>query len=553
MDEIIELVQPYIKEVLSNNGKHGWREIAAVNRFQNDLTRDDIYLDVKRIKKRLEAAKRIRHTKDKYYQIPFTLQPFQIFCIVNLFGWYYKESGLRRFRKFYFDIARKNGKTEFACMLAVIEWFYSGINGNECYFAATKRDQAAIGFETAKIMLKQLRMDSAYVRSRVRILKNSVTQPGNESKMQAVSADAKTLDGLSPNIGLIDEYHAHPTNQVLKVIETGMGARENPLLMITTTAGFNRNSPCFQYREVCSNVLAEKIDDDRLFPMIFSMDEDDDWEDSNNWYKCNPNLDVTISRDFLESQYNAAKNEGESSINEFKTKNLNIYTSSNISFITDKVWMTNSSEPVINKKMRYWAGLDLSTNKDLTVLTLLGEDGSVIPYFFCPEKKINDRDNRDGVDYAEWFRKGLIIKIPGNAIDKRIIKEKILELHKEFNLNAIIYDPWRATQLAMELHEKRVSILEMGQNYKTYTEVISELEKNALKGLYKHGGHPILRWNNENVMLKLNANGNMMFDKANTKTEGAKIDGMVSLAMAEFGRLNNIDKKYKGRGIIKVA
>lgn len=547
----MDIIQPYIKEVLSGNGKHGWREIAAVNRYLSDLKRDDLYFDENIVEKRLKAAKLLRHTKDRFYRVPFTLQPFQIFCIANLFGWYIKKTGKRRFRRFYFDIARKNGKTEFAVLLSVLLWFFDGVPGSEGYFAATKRDQASIGFDTIKIMLKQLRQDSALARSKIRILANSITRPSDHSKMAAVSSDSKTLDGLNPLFAVIDEFHAHPTNKVLKVMETGMGSRQNPMIIITTTAGFNKNSPCKKFRDMCDRLLKEKIEDDSLFAMVFSMDEDDDWEDPKNWNKCNPNLGVSLSREFLETQYTSAKNEGESSIIEFKTKNLNVWTSTSISFINDKQWMLSSADPDINDEMKCWGGLDLSSVRDLTIYLLLFENGSILPYFFCPQKKVEDRDNSDGVDYRQWYSDGFIEMIPGNAIDQRIIKRRIKEINDEFNVQANIYDPWKADQLAQELIEEGVSMVHMNQTYQNFTEPIQEIETNALNAAYRHGGHPILRWNNENVMLKLNANANMMFDKSNTKTENARIDGMVALAMAEYGRKLKIeDNTYKGSGII---
>jgi len=538
--------------VLSGNGRHGWREIAAVERFLKDCERDDIYLDEKKAIKRVQAAKLFRHTADKWYRVPFSLQPFQIFMIINIFGWYNTKTNLRRFQKVYLDISRKNGKTEFAAMLSCLHYYFENLAGSEVYFAATTRDQARIGFETAKTMLKMLRSDSARARSKIRILKNSVTIPSLTSKMQAVSAVANTLDGTRPSITIIDEYHAHPNSKVLKVMETGMINRPEPMMYITTTAGFNKEYPCYHFRQTCSSILKGQIEDDTLFIMIFSMDDEDDWENPKNWHKPNPNWGVTIPIDRLKIKYQSAKNEGPAAVNEFKTKNLNIYTTSNLAFISDAEWMANDNKPKIDKRMPYWGGLDLSSVQDLTSFVLLGEDGSIIPYFFCPQKKIEDRDNKDGVDYRRWHQMGLIQMIRGNAIDERDIKEFIIKKKKEFNIKAVCYDPWKASQIAQELGESRINMVRMDQNYKNFTEVIKEFHKNVLKGNYKHGGHEILRWNNQNVTLKLNPQGNMMFDKTKTKSDKGKIDGMVATIMAEFGRLNAIDKKYKGKGIIKL-
>lgn len=549
----MEEIEKYIDQVLNNSARHGLFEILAVKRFQKDIASGKWDFRIDEVEKKFKQAKIFRNTKDRFYGAYFNLQPFQYFALANIFGFYHKNSEKRRFRKYYLDIARKNGKTEFACLIPSIINFFDDIHGQETYFAATKRDQAAIGFETTRVMIKQLMEDSSYARGRVRLFANSISFPITNGVMRAVSSDSKTLDGLNPNCAIIDEFHAHPSNQVLKVMETGIGSRLNPLIIITTTAGFNKNAPCKHYRDMCERILKGDIEDDTLFCQVFAMDEEDDWEDPENWYKPNPNLGVTIEPDFLINMYKAAKNEGASSVNEFMTKNLNVWTSVNIEFIPDKVWMLSAKDPEISDEMPCWGALDLSSTRDLTVYLLLFENGSILPHFFCPQEKIEDRDNSDGVDYRKWYDEGFIEMIPGNTIDNRIIKKRILEINKEFNVKANVYDPWRAAQITQELIEQGVSMLKMNPTYTNFTEAVTELEKNAFNGNYRHGGHPILRWNNENVMLKMNAAGLFMFDKSNTKKAGAKIDGMVALAMAEFARYNKVDdKKYKGSGPVKL-
>lgn len=550
--KIRSLVDPYIKEVLSENGRHGQNEIMAVQRFLNDIERDDIYIDEEIALKRYQAAKLFRHTADKWYRVPFGLQPFQIFMIINSFGWHYTETKKRRFQKVFLDIARKNGKTEFASMLMDLHLYFEHVPGSEGYFAATTRDQASIGFETAKTMMKFLRQDSARARSKLRILTRTVTIPSIQSKMEAISADSKKLDGRKPSYVIIDEYHAHPTSNVLKVMETGMINRPNPMMYITTTAGFNRTYPCYHFRSMCNNLLKGVIEDDTLFPMMFTMDEGDDWKNPENWYKANPNLGVTIPEERLGQKLVSSENEGITAINELKTKNFNIYTSVAETWISDAQWMENNKKPSGDKKQAYWGGLDISTVRDLTAYVLLGEDGSIIPYFWCPQKKIEDRDNKDGVDYRLWHEKGLIKMIRGNAIDQRIIKEDVIRINREYNVKNTMYDPWRLPQMAQELYEKRVPIMKMEQTYKNFTPAIAEMEKNILDSKYRHGGHPILRWMIENTVLKVNPNNNVMFDKSKIKGEKGKIDGIVALGMAEFGRMNEIDKRYKGKGIIKL-
>ena len=173
----------------------------------------------------------------------------------------------------------------------------------EVYTAATTRDQARIAFETSKVFLKQLKADSKTFNKLVNVLKYNCNVPNTNSKMESVSADADTLDGLNPHCAIIDEYHAHKTSDVLEVMETGMGSRTQPLLLITTTAGFNRESPCYQFRKVMVDILEGRKIDNSVFPLLFCLDEGDDWQDKKNWTKSNPNLGVTPYISYMDDQY----------------------------------------------------------------------------------------------------------------------------------------------------------------------------------------------------------------------------------------------------------
>jgi len=241
----------FIEDVVSGRLILGNYARLAVDRHLADLKNNDweYVFSEEKATRAFSFISALRHTKGEFAGQRFNIQPFQEFFIKVLFGWQ-KKTGGRRFRKAYLEIARKNGKTELAAAIAVYCFLLDNETGAEVYTAATTRDQARIAFDTAKVFLKNLKNDSKTFNKLVNVLKYNCNVPTTNTKFESVSADADTLDGLNPHCAIIDEYHAHKTSDVLEVMETGMGSRLQPLLLITTTAGFNRESPCYMYRKV---------------------------------------------------------------------------------------------------------------------------------------------------------------------------------------------------------------------------------------------------------------------------------------------------------------
>jgi phage terminase large subunit-like protein len=246
----------FIEDVVSGKLLLGNYARLAVERHLNDLKNKDweyTYSEA-HATRAFNFISALRHTKGEFAGKRFNIQPFQEFFIKVLFGWQRKDGG-RRFRKAYLEIARKNGKTELAAAIAVYCFLCDNETGAEVYTAATTRDQARIAFDTAKVMLKSLKADSRTFNKLVNVLKYNCNVPSTNSKFEAVASEADTLDGLNPHYAGIDEYHSHKTSDVLEVMETGMGSRSQPLLLITTTAGFNRESPCYMFRKVMVDIL----------------------------------------------------------------------------------------------------------------------------------------------------------------------------------------------------------------------------------------------------------------------------------------------------------
>jgi phage terminase large subunit-like protein len=527
----------FIEDVKSGKIKIGKYAMLAIDRHLADLDKDwDLVYDEARADKAFAFISALRHTKGESAGKRFNIQPFQEFFIKVLFGWQ-RKSGGRRFRKAYLEIARKNGKTELAAAIAVYCFLLDNETGAEVYTAATTRDQARIAFETAKVFLKNLKKDSKTFNNLVNVLKYNCNVPSTNTKFEAVSSDADTLDGLNPHCAIIDEYHAHKTSDVLEVMETGMGSRQQPLLLITTTAGFNKESPCYLYRKVMIDILENRKTDDTVFPLLFCLDDGDDWQDKNNWTKSNPNLGITPYMDYMENQYQKALNEGAAKQVQFLTKNLNVWTT------TSSVWIPQSyidetrlylNDDQLSGKLCY-AGLDLASTRDICALVLCfpvqyGLDKVHIKsYYFCPEDNIKERTLRDGVPYLQWQMDGHLIMTEGNVTDYDFIKNKVIEITKKYRIECIAFDRWNASQLVIHLTNDGANMKPFGQGFISMSAPTKEIEKLFLSCTITHDGNPVLEWMLTNVILRLDPAGNVKIDKGKS-TE--KVDGPVAMVMA---------------------
>ena len=320
----------------------------AVARQRHDLERQNtpdfpFYFDEQAAEKAIKTFKLLRHTKGEWAtkRQLFQLQDFQAFEIACVFGWKKQDSGYRRFTRVYSETARKSGKTEKCAGIQAIG-ILEGEGGAEVYSAATTRDQARIVFDASKVMLQGLKSDGFKWAKPLKIQARVIKY--NDGIIEALSAEAKTLDGKNPHFVIIDEYHAHPTSDVLNVMETGMGARAQPLLYVITTAGFNIESPCYHMRETALNILRGVKTDESFFAIIYTLDPEDDWEDESVWIKPNPNIGNTPKWDWMREQHQKAKNEGFAKAVEFKTKNLNLWLNQREQWIDDSIYQACAND-----------------------------------------------------------------------------------------------------------------------------------------------------------------------------------------------------------------
>lgn len=507
------------------------------------------------------------HTKGPKAGEHLKLEPYQQFTLYNIFGWKDTE-GNRRIKTVYEKVARKNGKTAIQAGLGLYCMTFDGEESPEIYAGATKEAQAKIVWEQAyDYVFKSLPLRQIGCKNTQR----EIRFPQKMGKFRFLGGDSKTQDGLNPSLAIIDEYHAHKDDSVREVLESAMGARKNPLLYIITTAGFNTESACKQAEDVYKEILSGDKKDDRTFIMIHDLDEGDDWEDPANWHKANPNLGVSISMEYLIGEYTKAKNQP-SKIPNFKTKHLNMWVDAAEVRIPDEVWMQSAAPVQLQNFLKNGCAgaLDLSSTTDLSALVFVSnpdEDGirDILPFFFCPLDTIDRRSKEDRVPYrfwkdtllsdyldfeatgldqiAFWRKQAILTATPGNQIDYQWIKDYVSYNSGVLNPKWIEYDTWAATQMVQELVSHGIEMHPFPQTTTHFSFPTKEFERMAFQGLFRHGGHPILKWMLSGCVAYEDPNENIRYVK-NRSTK--RIDGIIATIMALAGTITeNNDKQSK--------
>jgi phage terminase large subunit-like protein len=484
----------------------------------------------------------LRHSKGQWAGKPFVLQPWQAFIVASLFGWQIQVDGewVRRFRKAYVQIGRKNGKSTFAAGIVLYLFYGDGEPGADVYCAATKNAQAKIVWGEA------MRMVKASPRLARAIGITGGERPGQmanmhvietASKLEPLGADRDTTDGLNPHGAVVDELHAHKTRGMWDILETAIGARRQPLLLAITTAGYDRHSICWEVRDYSAKVLEGVLADDSWFAFVAEVAEDADWTDEAVWPHGNPNLGISVKLDDLRAL--AAKAEATPAAqNAFRRLRLDQWTDQASRWMPIGTWDACRGEvdPAALRGRVCYAGLDLSSTRDLTALVLYfppvpaGDPlGRLLAYFWVPEENVEKRERDDRVPYRAWIAAKLITPTPGNVVDYDRIREFVKGLAVRYSIAEIAYDPWRATQLAVQLQEDGATCVEFRQGMASMAGPMAEAEKLILGKKIVHDGHPVLRWNLSNVAVKSDEAENVKPDKARSRE---RIDGLVAWVMA---------------------
>lgn len=500
----------------------------------------------------------LQHTKGKWAGHQFTLEPWQEKIAREFFGTM-TEGGKRQYRTLYVEIPRKNGKSFWAASLALYMLFidsHRDLEG-EHYSAASTRDQASLVYNMATSMIRKnpaLLKQCSIVDSQRRIVYYKTN-----SFYRVIPAEAASAHGYSASSIVVDELHAQSSRDLVDTLITSQGAREQPVCIFLTTAGYDQNSICWEYHEYARQVNEGVIDDPTFYGVIYSADEGDDWEKVDTWRKANPNLGISINEDFLKQEARKAR-QVPAYQNTFKRLYLNLWTNQEERWLDLNVWDDTGSivVPEELKGRECYGGLDLSSNTDITALVLVfpDDDGGydVLPFFWLPGDNIQDRINRDKVPYDYWKKQGWVTLTQGNVIDYGHIREKINQLGKEYNIQEISYDRWGASKLVQDLQGDDFVMVPMGQGFASMNTPTQELMRLVLTKKLRHGGNPVLRWMADCVTVKQDPAGNLKPAKPDRKASGKRIDGIVALIMAIDRAMRHEDNTsvYAHRGVITI-
>jgi phage terminase large subunit-like protein len=545
----------YCHDVLSGEiiacQKHKW----ACQRFLRDIEREGTdefpyIFDEEKALRFLKWMTLFKHTKGKLAGQHIEPHPIQIFVFGNIYGWVHKDTGLRRFKKGYWQVARKNAKSQSLACVGSYEAFAFGENMSEVYIGATKTEQSKIVWNEIKAQIQ----GCDFLKGKYKIAYGKIEHLKSGSFIAALSKDAgKTGDGLNVQCGIIDEYHAHPTSEIYDVLVSGAGARPQPLMMIITTAGFNLQHPCYsvEYQYV-SKILDPNnpIENDEYFVMINELDKDDDIKDEENWEKANPILcSYEEGVNFLRGELKAALDVPEKMRN-FLTKNMNIWVDMKDNGYMDmSKWADCGQDFDFStlEGMECTVGVDLSAKIDLTSVgfEFKLDNGKyvVLSHSFMPEDTLNQKRRTDKVPYDLWVKQGWITTTPGAVVDYNFIKSYIKQFEQQYNvkIREICADPWNATQFMQDMEAEGYTVVEIRQGIQTLGGATKDFREQVYQGNVIHNNNPVLTWALSNAVTRQDANENIMLDKSKSTERIDPIAAVINAHVRAMLKTETID------------
>lgn len=516
-----------------------WVKLAC-QRFLDDINSPDFYFDEQKYKTITTFSGVLKHYSSGAAGKPFILEPWEDFIVCNIFCLYRVDTKRRKYKTAHISVSRKNGKSTLCAALGLFGLIGDGEPAASVIMAANSRDQAKIDFDASAAFARQLDPK----RKNLKVLRSEIVFQKNNASLKVISADASTGDGLNPSMVILDELHEAKDSRMFDVLRSGQGFRQQPLMLSVTTAGFNLNGFCHSYEDYCKEVLSGQKMDDTLFALLYTLDDGDDWTDSSVYVKSNPNLGVTVNRDWLEEQVNQAKNSPSLEVG-VRTKNLNVWCSSSVVWIPeDKIRKClkklDMSDFIGKNNYLVYVGFDLAAVSDLTALTFLFIDPETDEYIFktyyyLPKSALEGKWNSEL--YKMWSRKGYLTLTDSETTDYAYIKNQILYWYNNLDVQGIFYDSWNATSLVNDLVKEGLPMESYSQSIGNFNRPTKEIERLILSDKVVIDDNPITRWCFDNVLLKVDLNGNA---KPCGDHESRKIDGVISMLNGLGGYLNTI-------------
>lgn len=559
-----EIALKYCDDILSGVIAAGPYVIAACRRHKNDLncskSKDFQYkFDKKKANRRCCFSEKLHHVKGKWAGKRIKLSPHQVFIQCSIWGWVKKSNGLRRFSTAYVEIPRKNGKSVDAATAGLYMVAADGEKGAEVYSGATSEKQALEVFRPAWMMADK----NSDLRDKFELsLSGNPKNPTSIYRLTDMSRFepliGKPGDGASPHCAIIDEYHEHKTPDQYDTMDTGMGAREQPLLYVITTAGTDTSSPCYDMHLRAIKILEGTIEDDSMFSIIYGLAADDDWKDFDVWKKANPNYGVSVNKDYLYRKYTETMtNTAKQNIN--LCKHLNMWMNAGIAWMNMAKWEACTDTSLRLEDFRgvpCYAALDLANKIDICALVLLFEFNNGLAAFgryYLPEETINQPGNDH---YVKWEKDGLIINTDGARTDFKYIENDLEIINQNHPIKELAFDPREATYLINNVMEwSSFECIEITQGPVFISEPMKELEAKVYSQTIWHNGDPVLKWMMSNVVKKQGRNSGPIKYYYPTKEKNEnKIDGVVALIMALGRAMLHVDNQevsvYETRGVL---
>lgn len=470
---------------------------------------------------------------------PLKLLPWERQIVRDVFGTT-RPDGKRQYQTVYIEIPKKNGKTTLAAGFVLYLLTFDDEPAPQVYGAAVDRPQATLVFRPAANMVRQ----SGFLNRRCRVIDSQkrIICPANNGFYQVLSADVEQKHGLNIHGVVIDELHAQPNRRLVDVLTKYSGAaREQPLTVIITTAGTDRNSIGWEYHDKARQIINGTRNDPTFYAVIYGLEDDENWKDEALWHRVNPSLGHILKLEDFRKDFDDAL-QSPSDEASFRQLRLNQWVKQTARAINLETWDRNDApmRPLFGR--RCYGGLDLAAVEDLTAFAIASPapDGFVdlAVHFWIPEDRMSEIERRHKVPYSLWSRQGYVTATPGGVIDPDFVIEEIAAICQELDVVEIAFDRWGSAYIISKLQElgfrvdekaRRKKLIQMGQGFGSMGAPTKEFKRLVGELKIRHARNPILRWNIDNFVVRRDPAGNEKPDKEKA-TE--KIDGAVAAIMA---------------------
>lgn len=483
------------------------------------------------------------HIKGRFAGRAFKLTDWQTQDIREIFG-RVNADGDRQIRQVYYEIPKKNGKSQLAAAIALKLLFADDEPSAEVYSAAADRDQASIVYAVAAAMVRRNKSllaacggEKGIVNSQKRII-----VPEWESFYRVLSAEVAGKHGFNTSGCIFDEVHAQKDMSLWEVLTFGAGAaRTQPLTFAITTAGIPGESPVAEMLHAEADQILRGIVPcpPDFYPVIYAAPDDADWTDEAVWQACNPGIkDGFLTLESVRNDEFRVAERRPSEQNSFRRLRLNQWVQSETRWLDMAAW--DACDGAVNiaelKHLPCFGGLDLSSKLDLTSFVLVFRDENgifhVVPWYWVPEDSIRERPNMEAAKYHTWIKEGKIQTTAGNHLDYSVVRARINEISKIVKLREIAFDPMFAGQLSVELEADGFTMVSTPQGPRHFTEPLQQIESAVLDKRLRHGGNKVLRWNVDCSQVKQDSKGGIWLAKPDRMKSGKRIDGAVAMGMA---------------------